>query len=243
MEQRAPPQTARQLWLTRDDARLEAWFFPPSSAPRGQGPALLYFHGNAELIDHNVALAETYAAAGYAVMLAEYRGYGRSTGRASSSELPGDAAAFYALLAEQEGVDPAKIAVLGRSLGGAAAAAVAATQAPCAVVLESTFTSLSDVIAVNGFPRFLSAGRLDNQAAVARYQGPVLVMHGRSDPVIPFAMGEAMTERLIARGPNTVSRFVTFPGGHNPMAAFPEISGTVLRFLAEDTPCAPLLPA
>lgn len=233
--QREPPDDVEAFWLERPGGvALEGWFFPARGVPRGiQAPAILYFHGNAELIDNNISLAESYAAAGYHVLLAEYRGYGRSTGEPDISALPNDARAFYDRLADMPGVDPDRIVVLGRSLGGAAAGAVMAERAPCAVILEQTFTNLADMVSAAGFSRFLAGDALDTLSAVQAYPGPVLVSHGRADDVIPFAHGQRLAEAAAARGAN---RFAEFPGRHNPMASFPEIRAVVLDFLG-DTRC------
>ena len=233
------PSDFEQIFVERDGARLEGWVL----SPPGQltpAPALIYFHGNAELIDNNMALARGYAGAGYVVLLAEYRGYGRSTGRPSASAQGEDAAAFFDLLAGREGVDPTRISALGRSLGGASAGALAARRPLCALMLESTFTSLGDMVAEAGFPAALAQGTLETRAAVAGYAGPVLVMHGLADEVIPFAHGAALAETAARReGTGAVARFVRFSGGHNPMAALPDIIDQVLVFLERDTGCAP----
>jgi uncharacterized protein len=239
--QRTPrPSDARQIWLDRPGARLESWFFQSSSAPAANAPAVLYFHGNAELIDNNIGLARAYAAQGFHVLLAEYRGYGGSTGSPSAPTLPGDAAAFFDLLAEQPEVDSARIIVIGRSLGGAAAGAVLAQRRPCAASLEQTFTSLADMVAAAGFPSFLAGDHLNTAQAVRRFSGPVLVMHGQADEVIPFAQGRRLGA-IAAERPDAQSRFVSFPGGHNPMAPFPAIHAEAVAFLAA-TPCGPLSP-
>jgi hypothetical protein len=49
----------------------------------------------------------------------------------------------------------------------------------------------------------------DNLAALRRYPGPVLILHGRHDPVIPFAHGEALARAA------TRATLVEYPCGHN----------------------------
>lgn len=238
LEERAPPPDAERIWVDAQGARLEGWLFAPPGQS-GPAPALLYFHGNAELIDTNVVLARTYARLGYAVLLAEYRGYGRSTGRPSAARLPGDAVAFYDALRARPEVSQGRITVVGRSLGGAAAAAAAAERAACALVLESTFSSLGAMVREAGFSSLLASSHLDSRAALAAYNGPVLVMHGRTDEVIPFAHGQALRAAAQARQGGARTQFVPFPGGHNPMAPFPEIAAAVVRFLDGATACGP----
>ena len=238
LTQRQKPDGAEQRWLERPGARLESWLFRPPGQP-GPVPAVLYFHGNAELIDVNVPLANAYLAQGYAVLLAEYRGFGRSTGTPSSASLPGDALAFFDLLASQPGIDPTRIVVAGRSLGGSAAAATAENRPACALVLESTFTSLADMVASAGVPGVFPGTALASRTALNRFEGPILVMHGRADEVVPFSQGEALASTALARPYGSErARFVAFPGGHNPMAPLRDIQTEIHAFLTAQTNCS-----
>jgi fermentation-respiration switch protein FrsA (DUF1100 family) len=126
------------------------------------------------------------------MLLAEYRSDGRSSGEPDLEAFPGDAHAFYDRLASMPQVDRGRIVVLGRSLDGAAAAAVAHTRAPCAVVLEQTFTTLADMVAEAGLPRSLAGDALDRLSAVKAYSGPIFLSHGRADGNIPFAHGQRL---------------------------------------------------
>lgn len=226
------PADAEQVWIERDGARIEGWFFP-ATRYRGRAPVVLYFHGNAEWIDNSIYVADTYRARGYAVLLTEYRGYGRSTGRPGAATHAGDAVAFYDWLARRPEIDPRSIVIHGRSLGGSAAGGVlAAGRRPCAVVLESTFTSLGDAVASHGVDRAIAGGHLNTLAAVQRYPGPVLVLHGQTDELIPFNHGQI----LGTASPTT--RLVAFPGGHNPAAPWTDLMGAIDPFLSA-TPCAP----
>jgi hypothetical protein len=58
-------------------------------------------------------------------------------------------------------------------------------------------------------PSFLIRDPFDNLAAVRQYQGPVLVIHGESDEVVPFGHGRAL--HAAARN----GKMVVYPAGHN----------------------------
>src|SRR5262245_29045241 len=60
--------------LTSDGARLHAWFFPRE----GAAGAVLVCHGNAGSVENRLELARAYLELGWAVLLFDYRGYGRS---------------------------------------------------------------------------------------------------------------------------------------------------------------------
>jgi fermentation-respiration switch protein FrsA (DUF1100 family) len=92
--------------------------------------------------------------------------------------------------------------------------------------LESTFTSLSGLVWDNWYlPPFLVRDPFDSMAALARWQGPTLVMHGARDSLIPIAHGEAL-------GARPGARFVSRSCGHNDCprdAAYWQAIGALLR--------------
>ena len=81
-----------EVWaLETEQGTVEAFFFP--AGPRA--PALVFCHGNAELIDYQRARAGWYRQHGFSVLLPEYRGYGRFQGTPSQAALVTDFVAFY----------------------------------------------------------------------------------------------------------------------------------------------------
>jgi fermentation-respiration switch protein FrsA (DUF1100 family) len=115
----------------------------------------------------------------------EYRGYGRSAGRPSAAAILADLARFHELLAARDEVDADRIVFHGRSLGGATLGTLAGRRPPAAVILESTFTSTADIARRYLIPPFLVRDRFDALAGVQSYEGPVLILHGRRDTLIP----------------------------------------------------------
>jgi fermentation-respiration switch protein FrsA (DUF1100 family) len=122
-------------------------------------------------------------------------------------------------------VDAARIVAHGRSMGGGAAGQLALRRPLAALVLESTYTSLADMIRGHGVPDLLIRNRFDNVAALRAFRGPVLIVHGVNDEVIPF--GHA--RRLAAVAPR--ARFVELHCHHNDCPPQWEL---VLSFLAEN---------
>lgn len=190
-----PPRGAEQLWLEHDDGRAEAWLLPArGSAPGAPRPALVFFHGNGEFIDDwGEALRPFPVELGVSLLLVEYPGYGRSTGRPTEDRITSVATSAWDRLAARPDVDPERMVAMGRSLGGGPAAALARLRDPAALVLLSTFTDVADV-AVPRFwvPAFLVRDRFRVLEAVRGFRGPVLVMHGRNDAVIPVTHGHAL---------------------------------------------------
>jgi pimeloyl-ACP methyl ester carboxylesterase len=171
------------LWIEAGGARIEAWLLP--AAVTGPAPLVIYSHGNGELIDFWAEEFAPMRAAGLHVLLVEYPGYGRSRGRPSERNISATLVAAYDRIARDPRVDPSRIVGFGRSLGGGAIAQLAARRPMTALVLESTFTSLADIIHGFGIPDWLVVNRFDTRAVLATFAGPVLVLHGTRDANIP----------------------------------------------------------
>lgn len=199
-----------RTWLDTDEGRVEAWLLPGDGAsPERPGPAVVFAHGNAELIDHWPAALARYRRLGVTVVLPEYRGYGRSAGRPSERAIASDLAALHARLREHPLIDASRLVYHGRSLGGGAVCTLLDAHPPRALILESTFTSVADVAASMFVPSFLIVDRFDNARALRGYRGPVLVFHGTRDRVIPVEHGR----RLASLSP--ASELVLYDSGHN----------------------------
>ncbi|MBX3251680.1 MAG: alpha/beta hydrolase [Myxococcales bacterium] len=198
-------------WHESPEGPVEAWFIPGEGVSAARpGPVVIYTHGNAEVIDPLPRWLTPYRAMGVSVLLPEYRGYGRSAGRPSEDAIRDDLVAFYARLVARPEVDPARVVLHGVSLGGGAAGLLARAHRPAAMILQSTFTSVSD-IAWESFraPRFLISDRFDTLDAIGGSDLPTLILHGRRDEVIPFSHGERL-HRALSR-----STFVACDAGHN----------------------------
>jgi len=195
-----------RVWLDADGARVEAFFLPA----RGRAPVLIFAHGNGELIDDWVDAFAPLRDSGVSVLLVEYPGYNRSTGTPSQARITRAMIAAYDWLAQRPEFDPARVAGYGRSIGGGAVCALARERPLAALVLESTFTSARAIAAGLGLPGFLVRDPFDNAAALARFAGPVLIIHGEEDEIIAVSHARALHAQL-AR-----SRLVIVPGcGHN----------------------------
>ena len=201
----ALPAGALQVWLgpNRD---WEAWLLQPSAGTRA-APLIIYTHGNGELIDHWLAPFAAMTDAGVAVLLVEYPGYGRSGGRPTHASITSAIIAAYDFARGRPEIDVQRIVAYGRSLGGAAACALAAERPVAALILESTFTSMADLMPWF-VPRALVLDPFDSLAVIAAGAPPVLVLHGVRDRVIPFAHGE-----MLARAAGTEP--IPLPCGHN----------------------------
>jgi pimeloyl-ACP methyl ester carboxylesterase len=201
-----PPDVER-IWFQSTDSRVEGWFL----AARGSGtwPAVIFAHGNAELIDYVYPEANDLRAMGLSVLLIEYPGYGRSTGSPSRASIGRMFVAGYDWLAGHANVDRDRIAGIGRSLGGGVITDLSVQRPLRALVLQSTFTSVAAVARGYLMPAFLARDRFDNLAAVRDFDGPILLVHGTRDDIIPYSHGE----RLAREAPS--AELLSLECGHN----------------------------
>ena len=201
----------QRLWLQIDGGRVEAWLLPGHGVDAEHpGPLVVFAHGNAELIDQWPANLEHYRERGISVLLPEYRGYGRSSGSPSESGIVADFVAFYDLAVARPEIDADRVVLHGRSLGGGVVGALARQRPSAAIIVQSTFTSISALAWEKWFvPPFFILDRFDTLAAARAYEGPMLIVHGRGDTLIPLAHAEALHEAA------TNAQLVVFDGGHN----------------------------
>lgn len=188
----ARPADARQIWLATSAGEVEAWYLPPLTVAAGPAPLLLFAHGNAELIDFWPAEFEEPRRRGVSVLLLEYPGYGRSQGRPSQRTISAATLAAYDWALRQPGIDPNRIVGYGRSVGAGAVCTLIGERQLAGIVLESSFTSVRAFARRYGAPAFLVRDPFDNLAALREYDGPVLVVHGARDDVIPTEHGRAL---------------------------------------------------
>lgn len=194
---------------TEDGETLDGWYVPAHEARA----TLLYLHGNGGNIGHRVEIIELFHRLGLAVLIIDYRGYGRSTGKPGEAGTYCDAEAAWRYLTETRHIPAADIVLYGESLGGAIAARLAQRHSPRALVLYATLTSVPDM-AHELYPylptSLLARYRYDTRAALATVRCPLLILHSREDEIIPFHHAR----ELLAAVPGA-KRLVELRGGHN----------------------------
>jgi hypothetical protein len=180
-----------------DGTPLQFWYAP---APEG-APTILFLQGNGGEIADRTDRWEYYRGAGFGVAFLSYRGYGGSGGSISEAGLHDDAATAWRWLTAQ-GVLPARIAVVGESLGTGVAVRLAADFEVGALVLEAPYTSAADV-AAEVYPwlpvHLLMRDQFRSIDHIDRVTAPLFVYHGADDRTIPLHFGQALYDR--APGP------------------------------------------
>ena len=227
-----PRTTHEEVAIDTDDGeRLHAWWIPAAQRPIGQ---VLFCHGNGGNIGDRVLHAALLHRAGLDVLLFDYRGYGRSTGRASEEGTYRDASAARAALLARREVDAGHVLYIGESLGGAVAVALAHEAPPAGVVLVSTFTSVRDM-ARRHYP-FVPAAVVPDAYPSLRLVGdlhaPLLVLHGDRDELVPLMYGQ----ELYDAAPEPKRMHVLAGAGHNDLVerAGNEWAAAIAEFARED---------
>lgn len=160
--------------------------------PHPGGPTLLHFHGNGEVVaDWLQGFPELVASMGANLFLAEYRGYGMSTGTPQLGRMLEDVVR----LVEACGAPPGRLVPFGRSVGSIFAIEAAARYPVAGLVLESGVADPQERLRLRLDPRELGATeeafaaafarRLDHRAKLARHHGPTLVLHAADDDLVP----------------------------------------------------------
>lgn len=199
---------AADVWLTaRDGVRIHGWFVRNSESRW----LTLFFHGNAGNITYREPHFREIRGSGSSVLMIDYRGYGRSSGRPSEAGLYADASAAYDW-ALRQGYTPDHIIAHGESLGTAVAVDLASKQRCAGLVLEAPFSSAKDVAAtvlpMLG-PAFIWG--FDARSKIATVRAPVLIIQGDRDKVIPPRLGHA----LFAAAREPKSFWIVTGAGHN----------------------------
>lgn len=213
---------------TNDGVRLHCWYIPAADE-RG---VVLFCHGNGGNIARGMYTYSVFHAMNLSVFALEYRGYGKSGGSPSEEGTYLDARAAWNYLVHVKGVPPHRIIIFGRSLGGAVASWLAAHSEGGALVLESTFTSLNDIVKSHYAcvpVAVLTRIRYDSISNIPKVRCPVLVIHSRDDEVAPFSQGCALYES--AQSPKI---FLEIRGSHNRgyILSGDNYSGGIDRFLS-----------
>jgi fermentation-respiration switch protein FrsA (DUF1100 family) len=196
---------------SQDGSAINAWFVP--AKPGGPGRTILVSHGNAGNISHRLDKIATFHELGLAVLIFDYRGYGKSPGRPSENGTYQDGDAAYAYLTQTRRLPPSDVVLYGESLGCAVAVELARRHPASALILESPFTSTLAMgkLVYPWLPvRWIVRYRYDNLAKIGSLRLPLLILHSSQDEIVPFSMGQ----QLYAAAPGPKA-FFELRGGHN----------------------------
>lgn len=207
--------------LSNGEHLLKIWH-----VDRASDKALIYFGGNAEDVAGSIAsFTELYP--DHDLYLANYRGYGGSTGSPSEAALLSDGLALFDAIRNKHGV----ITVKGRSLGTGVALHLAAERPVDSLILVTPYDSMTRV-AGHHYPflpvSLLLKDRYDSLSMTGQVNIPILVLTAEHDEVIPRSNSDNLTAHL----PVSSTTAVTIAGaGHNNVEQFGQYTVAIREFL------------
>jgi len=197
------------VFKSGDGLLLSGWYIGAENSEF----TVLFCHGNAGNMTHRLDSINIFYNLGLNCFIFDYRGYGDSEGKPSEEGTYLDVGAAYKWLTEEKKIQPDKIIIFGRSLGGSIAAQLASKVKAAALIIEGTFTSYVDIgkkfypyMPVRWFARF-SYRTIDYIKDVGC---PVMLIYSRNDEVVPFEFGLELYEAA-----NEPKEFVEIFGSHN----------------------------
>lgn len=184
------PPKAGNLTLNSGEAELDALFH----CGKAGKPVILYSHGNGEYLARIMPLLKQFIAREYTVMAYDYAGYGNSTGYPGEKQAYMDIEAAYTYLTEKKQIPEENIVVMGYSVGSGPSCYIAEKYPVKALVIISGFASAAQVLLPFSVPfdKFPNAERLKNCRV------PLLIIHGRSDRIVPVRNGKKLFESSTA---------------------------------------------
>lgn len=179
-----------------DGVRVGGRFY----APHPNGPSLLFFHGNGEIVADYDPIAPHINQLGINFMAVDYRGYGCSEGTPTVSAMMADCHRIlgYTEQWRRENRFSGPLVVMGRSLGSASALELAAT---CqdridGLIVESGFAWAGPLLRLLGVdPERIGLKRsqgFENVDKIRQVTKPTLIIHAEFDHVIAFEEGQAL---------------------------------------------------
>jgi uncharacterized protein len=202
-----------EAWVDVPGARLHALHLRHGE-PRG---VVFFLHGNAGNLDSWFSNADFYRRLNLDLFMLDYRGYGKSGGRIDSqAQLEADVRAAWASIAPRYAGK--QRVLIGRSLGSALAAGLAAEVQPELTVLISPYESMAALAAEHyrWVPQAVLRYPLRTDEALARVKSRVLLLHGGQDSLI----APQHSERLLNAAPHA-ERVLIEGAGHNDLQQFP----------------------
>jgi pimeloyl-ACP methyl ester carboxylesterase len=209
-----------------DGAEINALHFKKDSS-KG---LILYFHGNAGNLHRWGDVVTPYVDMGYDVLIMDYRGYGKSTGKRSYNALLSDADRMYEFALNY--VDEEQLIVFGRSIGSSFASHVAGKFNPSKLILETPFLSLGDIanrVAPIYPPSYFLRYNFKNHKSLENATCPIYIFHGTDDNIIPLESGENLFQTL---DPDKAQLFVIDGGGHNNLSQFEAFNSQMKKILS-----------
>lgn len=231
------PEKLKQNFEFKYDIPFKEYFFDVSPGVRINGlhfyredpkGLILYFHGNTRSIKGWAKYARDFYRYDYDVVLVDYRGFGKSTGKRSEKEMLADMQYVYEKLAEK--YTEHHIIVYGRSMGSGFATKIASENKPRYLILDSPYYSFLKVVErfLPILPiRFVLRFHLRTDRWIRHVNCHTYIIHGTKDRLIPIRQSEALQKF----NPGKITLIRIHGGRHNNLPSFDEYHNFVRDIL------------
>ena len=169
-------------------------------------PWILYFHGNGEVVSDYDEISPFYHQRKMNLVVADYRGYGASSGTPTLTGLVQDAPLIFHGVREELSRRKLRkdLWVMGRSLGSIAALELAShrQEEMKGLIIESGFPSVVRIMFHLGVPAQVMGREKIDQESLERLKKiflPTLIIHGGQDSLVPLENAKAIYQHLGAQ--------------------------------------------
>lgn len=182
---------------------------------------LIYFHGNTRSIKGWSKYAKDFTVHGYDVLMIDYRGFGKSTGKRTEDNINADSQHIYNKMRSQFGYKEEDIVIYGRSLGSGFACKLASNNKPKYLILDAPYYSFSHL--TSRFLPFMPISMIlrfsiRTDIWIRYVRCPIYIIHGTEDWLIPFRSSVKLQQLV----PLTARLLPIYGGGHNNLHTFKE---------------------
>lgn len=232
------PEKLKQNFEYKYNAPFKELFFDVSKGVRINGlhffvekplGLVLYFHGNSRSIKGWAKYAKDFFRYQYDVVLVDYRGFGKSTGKRSEKDMHSDMQFVYDTLVETYKEN--HLIIYGRSLGSGFAANLACENKPRYLILDAPYYSFKK--AVERFlpilpMRFVLRFHMRTDKWLPKVNCHTYILHGTKDRILPISN----SEKLQALNPRKITLIKIEGGGHNNLPTFYEYHNFIRDILS-----------
>ena len=199
---------------TRDGAVINGLLFKPKGPSKG---IVLYLKGNSKSIKGWGKFAVDFTRHNYNVLMVDYRGFGKSTGKRSQKAIKRDLQEVYNKIKERTTED--RIILYGRSLGSGFASKLASMNQPKLLILDAPYYSLTKV--TKRYAPFMPLSilikyPLPTYKWLKYVQCPIHIIHGTNDKLIPYKT----SVKLSKANPKLTKLHTVIGGGHKNLNTF-----------------------
>lgn len=222
------PEKLKQDFQFKYDIPFQEYFFDVSPGVRINGlhffrekpkGLILYFHGNTRSIKGWARYARDFYRFDYDVLLVDYRGFGKSTGKRGEKEMLNDMQFVYDQL--KQNYSENHLIIYGRSMGSGFASKLASDNDPRYLILDAPYFNFLKVIErfLPVLPvRIVLRYHMRTDLWLPKVKCHTYIIHGTRDRLIPIRH----SEQLQKINPKKITLIRIHGGHHNDLPGFDE---------------------